>query len=53
MFESINEHLKNDFYFNPTIRDMIVPMANAVVDGQMTSFIAANKLIDTYYKIKK
>ena len=53
MFETINEHLQNDFYHNPTIRDMIKPMAAAVVDGQMTSFVAANRLLDTYFQLKK
>ena len=53
MYESINEHLRNDFYYNPTIRDMLRPMAKAVVDGQMTSFIAAKKLLDTYFSLKR
>ena len=53
MYESINERLQNDFYHNPTIRDMLKPMAGAVVAGQMTSFVAAQRLLDTYFKLKK
>ena len=53
MYETINEHLQNDFYHNSVIKDMLKPMAAAVVDGQMTSFVAANKLLETYFKLKK
>ena len=49
MYESINEHLKNSFYYNPTIKNMIVQMENEVLGGQITSFVAAKKLLDSYY----
>ena len=49
MYESINEHLKNSFYFNPAIKGMIGDMEKEVLGGQITSFVAAKKLLDTYY----
>ncbi len=49
MYESINEQLKNNFYYNPAIRAMLPDMENAVLGGQMTSFVAASKLLDNYY----
>lgn len=51
MYESINEHLRDDFYYNEYIRSMIPDMENQVLGGQMTSFVAANKLIDEYYRL--
>ncbi len=53
MYESINEHLKNDFYYNPQIKSMIPDMESMVLGGQMTSFIAANKLLAEYYNMIK
>ena len=49
MYESINELLKNGFYYNPTIRQMIASTEQDVLGGKMTSFVAAKKLIDKYY----
>ena len=49
MYESINEHLKNSFYFNPSIKEMIPAMEKMVLGGEVTSFIAAHKLLDKYY----
>ena len=53
MYESINEHLKNSFYYNPAIRGMIGDMEKEVLGGQITSFVAAKKLLDTYYETFK
>ncbi len=49
MYESINEQLKNSFYFDGHIKTMIPDMENQVLGGQMTSFVAAGKLLDEYY----
>ena len=49
MYESINEHLKNSFYYNPKVKDMIGQMEQEVLGGQVTSFVAAKKLLDVYY----
>ncbi|MCQ2111841.1 MAG: methylmalonyl Co-A mutase-associated GTPase MeaB [Bacteroidaceae bacterium] len=50
MYESINEHLRNKFYFNPTIREQLPEMEKMVLGGQMTSFIAANRLLEDFYE---
>lgn len=49
MYESINEHLKDSFYYNPKVKDMIGEMESEVLGGQVTSFVAAKKLLDIYY----
>ena len=49
MYESINEQLRNDFYYNPTIKEMLPEMEKMVLGGQMTSFMAANGLINKYF----
>lgn len=49
MRESINEHLTNNFFYNEHIKKMIPEMEELVLGGQMTSFIAAKKLLDEYY----
>ena len=49
MYESINENLKNNFFFNPTIKQMLPAMEELVLNGEVTSFIAAHKLLDNYY----
>ncbi|MBQ6965995.1 MAG: methylmalonyl Co-A mutase-associated GTPase MeaB [Bacteroidaceae bacterium] len=53
MYESINEHLKNSFYYNPLIKNMIGDMEKEVLGGQVTSFVAAKKLLDKYYETLK
>lgn len=49
MYESVNEHLKNDFYYNERIKSMLKSTELDVLGGKITSFIAAKKLLDTYY----
>ena len=44
MYESIIETLKNSFYFNPVVKDMLPAMERMVLDGEVTSFVAARKL---------
>lgn len=54
MYESINEHLRNSFYHQPLIRSLITDTEEQVLNGQVTSFIAAKRLLDTYFsEIKK
>lgn len=53
MYESINEQLRNHFYNNTTIHDMLPDMESGVLSGQMTSFVAAGKLLDHYYSLIK
>lgn len=53
MYESINEHLRNSFYYNPVIKDIIGTMEMDVLDGKKTSFVAAKNLLDTYFETLK
>ena len=53
MYESINEHLRNNFYHNPTISRMIESTEQEVLRGEITSFVAAKHLLDTYFEIIK
>ncbi|MBR1467081.1 MAG: methylmalonyl Co-A mutase-associated GTPase MeaB [Bacteroidaceae bacterium] len=48
MYESINEHLRNSFYQNPTIDTMLRGEERAVLAGEKTSFVAAKQLFDMY-----
>lgn len=50
MYESINEHLRNDFYYNPIVKNMLGSLSEQVLDGHVTSFVAAKRLLDAYYE---
>jgi len=49
MFETINEHLKNHFYQNPTIKEEIPEYEKMVLNAKTSSFIAARELLDKYF----
>jgi len=49
MFESVNEALKESFYFNPTIKTMIAKAERDVLSNEITSFSAAKLLLDQYF----
>lgn len=51
MYESINEQLRNNFYQNPAIADMLVAAEKGVLEGQRTSFVAAKQLLDSYFAL--
>lgn len=51
MYESINEHLRNSFYQNPTIATLLSAQEKQVLQGQRTSFAAAGQLLDTYFQL--
>lgn len=51
MYETINEHLRNSFYNNPDIASMLLEKEREVLEGRTTSFTAARKLLDTYFKL--
>ena len=53
MYESINEHLRDSFYNNPTIETMLAAKEQAVLNGSQTSFVAAKHLLDTYFQLLK
>lgn len=49
MYESVNEHLKDSFYHHPLIKQMVGNVEAEVLKGQLTSFVAAHRLLDTYF----
>ena len=53
MYETINEHLRDSFYQNPKIEEMLAAQENQVLQGNLTSFAAAQKLLDTYFETLK
>jgi LAO/AO transport system kinase len=53
MYESINEHLRLNFYNNPVIRQRLQEAEQTVLAGQQTSFMAAQGLLDTYFDLLK
>jgi LAO/AO transport system kinase len=53
MFESINERLKDNFYQNQTIEDLLQHYEQRVLHNEVSSFIAAHELLETYFKIIK
>ena len=53
MYESINEQLRNSFFQNPTISDMLTAEERSVLEGRKTSFVAAKQLLDAYFSLLK
>ena len=50
MYESINEHLKSSFYNNKVVKEQLQQAEQTVLAGQKTSFVAAQDLLDLYFK---
>ncbi len=50
MYETINAHLLNSFYQNPEMEAMSKLMEQKVLNNEISSFIAASKLIDAYHR---
>ena len=50
MYETINEHLRDSFYNNPRIAEMLADKERKVLGGLETSFVAARELLDTYWR---
>ncbi|EJW94113.1 arginine/ornithine transport system ATPase [gut metagenome] len=50
MYETINEHLRDSFYQNARIESMLADQENQVLQGNLTSFAAAQKLLDAYFE---
>ena len=49
MYETINEHLRDSFYQNPLIEEMLKGEEQSVLNGETTSFTAAKRLLDAYF----
>ena len=48
MYESINDSLKNMFYESETVEKLLPDYEQAVLDGKLDSFAAAEELITKY-----
>ncbi len=53
MYESINEHLRSNFYNNQLIQQQLESAEQTVLAGHKTSFVAAQELLDSYYRMMK
>ena len=53
MYETIDQHLRDHFYHNPKIADMLKKLEQQVTDEEIGSFTAAHQLLDTYYSQDK
>jgi len=49
MYETINETLRNNFYFNKQIRARLQLYEQLVLTNEMSSFVAANELLEIYF----
>lgn len=52
MYESINEHLKSSFYNDECIEKMLVSKEQQVLNDEISSFTAAQDLLDRYFNSK-
>ena len=50
MYESINEHLRNHFYQNKKIQALLAQKEAQVLNEEISSFAAAQALLDAYFK---
>lgn len=53
MYETINEHLRNNFYQNEKIEMLMGEWEKKVLNEEVSSFVAAKKLLDLYDQLKK
>lgn len=49
MYETIDTRLRNNFYNNPDVADMLGDLEKQVLGNRLSSFIAAGKVLDFYY----
>jgi len=52
MFDTINESLKSDFYQNESVKSEMIKTQNDLMSDKISSYVAAQKLIELYYKSK-
>ena len=53
MYDSIEQTLRDDFYQNSLVKDMISLIENDVKEKRTSAYIAAHKLLETYFNILK
>jgi LAO/AO transport system kinase len=51
MYETINEMLKNNFYQNQTIQQLLLALEKQVIENTTSSLTAANQLLESYFKL--
>lgn len=49
MYETINERLRNDFYRNEAVENLMPQLEREVLGSKKSSFIAAKEALDKYY----
>ncbi len=50
VLDTINEHLKNNFYTHSSVKKALVKVLEQVLKHQLTPFEAANKILAVYHK---
>lgn len=50
MYESINDSLRDKFYTNPEVEKMLQPTERQVLNDEISSFVAAKRMIDLFLK---
>ncbi len=50
MFETINEQLRNSFYYDPELKPIIADVKKRVMELELSSFSAAQLLLDKYFQ---
>ena len=50
MYETINEQLKSHFYQNQDIQNQLIESEKKVLSNELSSFVAAKKMLDKYFK---
>ncbi|MDH6357117.1 methylmalonyl Co-A mutase-associated GTPase MeaB [Parabacteroides sp. PF5-9] len=48
MYESINETLRDTFYHNPAVEEMLVATEQQVLNNEISSFVAAKRMMDLF-----
>jgi LAO/AO transport system kinase len=51
MLDTINERLKDNFYSNASIKHLKSMVERDLMDSKITSYAAAQKLLETYFKL--
>lgn len=49
MYETIDNAIRNSFYNDPVIGNLLRTMEESVQNGEKTSFVAAHRLLDVYF----
>lgn len=49
MYETIDNAIRNSFYNDPVIGNLLKTMEESVQNGEKTSFVAAHRLLDVYF----